>query len=237
VTLLVVECVAKSFDGHRVLSSASLRARRGELRILLGCNGAGKSTLLKIAAGCMTPDNGSIQFEGRSYLSVRLQTLAARGLFYLPDRDLLSTAFTIRQQLAMISRQFPGGDPDVAAREMDISDHLDKRASELAGGEKRRAELAAALVRRPKCLLADEPYRGLTPKDAEALTTAFRALARSGTAVVVSGNEVATLLHAADHVTWCTSGTTYELGSPSVAMRNEAFRREYLGSARDSVAV
>ncbi|MEO5590339.1 MAG: ATP-binding cassette domain-containing protein [Gemmatimonadaceae bacterium] len=220
-----------------MLTSASLRAVPGEVRILLGRNGVGKSTLLKIAAGCVAPDSGSIHFDARAYLSVRLCDLATRGLFYLADHDLLSSAFTIRRQLEMIRRQFDGADPETAAEVMGVFAQLDKRPFELSGGERRRAEIAAAFVRRPRCLLADEPYRGIAPKDAEDLTAAFSRLAADGVAVVITGHEVPTLLDAADHVTWCTSGTTYELGHPRVATQHDAFRREYLGTWVHSRAV
>jgi lipopolysaccharide export system ATP-binding protein len=235
--ILIADCIAKSFGGQRVLSSASWRAVPGELRVLLGRNGIGKSTLLKIAAGLIAPDSGSIHFAGRAHLSVRLRNLSAKGLFYLPDHDLLSTAFTVRHQLEMIRRQFDGGDSDRAADLMGIAAHLDKRPFELSGGERRRAELAAVFVRRPLCLLADEPYRGVAPMDAEDLTRAFSSLAADGVAVVITGHEVPTLLDAADHVTWCTSGTTYELGSPQTAILNESFRRDYLGSWYSARAV
>jgi ABC-type lipopolysaccharide export system ATPase subunit len=193
--------------------------------------------LLKIAAGCIEPDSGSIHFAGRAYLSVRLRDLAADGLFYLPDHDLLSTAFTLRQQLEMIRRQFKGSDSMEAAKRMGVADHMEKRSFEMSGGEKRRAELAAVFVRRPSCLLADEPYRGIAPIEAEDLSRAFSALVTDGVAVVITGHEVPTLLDVAHHVTWCTSGTTYELGSPTVAKRNEAFRREYLGPLSFSRAI
>jgi ABC-type lipopolysaccharide export system ATPase subunit len=65
--------------------------------------------------------------------------------------------------------------------------------------------------------------------DHDVLTHLFRRLADDGCAVVVTGHEVPTLLAACDHVTWCTAGTTYELGSPEVARRHAEFRREYLG--------
>jgi ABC-type multidrug transport system ATPase subunit len=227
--ILAAECVAKSFRGQRVLSSASLRAVGGELRVLLGRNGVGKSTLIKIAAGCLDPDSGSLSFAGRSYLSARLHDLAALGLFYLPEYDLLSRSFSVRKQLEMIREQFDGRDAEEGAELMGVASHLDKLPNELSGGERRRAELAAAFVRRPLCLLADEPYRGLAPLEAERLTAGFSALAGSGVAVVIAGNEVSALLSAADHVTWCTSGTTYELGPPQAAMQNESFRRDYLG--------
>lgn len=235
--ILIAESVAKSFRGRRVLSSATLRAVPGQLRVLFGRNGSGKSTLLKIAAGVIRADGGAIHFHGRVYLSVRLPELASDGLLYLPDHDLLSTAFTIRRQLEMIRRQFDGGDVVDAANQLGIVDHLDKRPLELSGGERRRAELAAVLVRRPLCLLADEPYRGIAPKDAEDLTRTFANLAAEGVAVVITGHEVPTLLGAADHISWCTSGTTYELGPPAVATQNPTFRREYLGSWSHSRAV
>jgi lipopolysaccharide export system ATP-binding protein len=227
--ILRADCVAKSYGTRRVLSSATLRAEAGELRVLFGRNGAGKSTLLKIAAGWLVPDSGSVHFDGHAYQSVRLTELAARGLFYLPDYDLLSSALTVRHQLEMFRVQFSGNAVADAAERMGIGAHLDKRPSALSGGERRRAELAAVLVRRPRCLLADEPFRGIAPTDAEDLTATFVQLADDGVAVVLTGHEVPTLLHAADHISWCTSGTTYELGPPAVATRHYAFQSEYLG--------
>ncbi|HWH52532.1 MAG TPA: ABC transporter ATP-binding protein [Gemmatimonadaceae bacterium] len=227
--VLTADCVSKSFRGRQVLSSATLRAVAGELRVLFGRNGVGKSTLLKIAAGWLTPDSGNVYVAGRRMPAVTLAELAVRGVFYLPDHDLLSPAFSVRRQLEMIRSQFSGGSVADAAEQVGISEHLDRRPATLSGGERRRAELAAALVRRPTCLLADEPYRGVPPKDADDLTRIFVRLVREGTAVVLTGHEAPTLLDAADHVTWCTSGTTYELGPPAAAVRHDAFRREYLG--------
>lgn len=228
--ILVADSISKAFGTRRVLTSATLRAVPGELRVLFGRNGEGKSTLLRIAAGILAPDGGVVRFGDRVRLSLRLDQLASEGLFFLPDHDLLSRAFTARSQLSMIQQQFSGGDPNEAAARMGVAEHLDKKPFEMSGGELRRMELAAVLVRRPSCLLADEPYRGVAPKVAEQLTATFHDLAESGVAVVVTGHEVPTLLAAADHVTWCTSGTTYELGSPAVAERHEAFRRDYLGT-------
>jgi ABC-type multidrug transport system ATPase subunit len=234
--VLSADSVSKSYGDRRVLSSATLRAERGELRVLFGRNGIGKSTLLKIAAGRITPDGGSVTFAGKPYLAAHLATLAADGLFYLPDHDLFSRAFTVRAQLEMFRRQFGGADVGESAARVGIASRIDARPQQLSGGELRRAELAAALVRRPICLLADEPYRGVAPQDAEVMTSVLHDLARAGTAVLVTGHEVPTLLAAADHISWCTSGTTYELGAPESALRHEAFRRDYLGMTRGTLS-
>ncbi len=225
----VADCVSKSFGPRRILSSASLRAVPGEVRVILGRNGIGKSTLIRIAVGLTAPDAGVVHFDGVAMLRPSLARLARRGLFFLPDHDLLSPAFPLGEQLGFFATRFGARPVREAAHLADVAHLLDARPHELSGGELRRAELAAALTRRPRVLVADEPFRGIAPVDHERLAALFRALAADGCAVVLSGHEVPTLLDLADHVTWCTAGTTYELGPPADARRHEAFQRDYLG--------
>ncbi len=227
--MLVADSIAKSFGERRILTAATLRATAGEVRVLFGRNGIGKSTLMKIAVGRDQPDGGSVRFAGRARISVSLPVLAREGLFYLADEELFASAYTLRRQLSFLRDAFAGGTVESAAARTGVSHVLDRLPHELSGGERRRAELAAILVRQPTCLVADEPYRGIAPKDAEVLSSLFRELAASGCAVVLSGHEIHTLLDVADHVTWCTAGTTYELGPPREAEKHEQFRREYLG--------
>jgi lipopolysaccharide export system ATP-binding protein len=229
--ILVADCVAKSFAGRRVLSAGTLRAVPGQIRALFGRNGTGKSTLLKIAVGWIQPDSGTVFYLGEPLERASLPSLARRGVCYWPDDGLLSTAFGVGRQLDFFARQFPGGHPEAAAEQVRVRHLLDRRPASLSGGERRRVDLAAVLVRRPRCLVADEPYRGIAPLDAELVTAAFRALTAVGCAVVVTGHAAPTLLDAADHVTWCESGTTHELGTPAEAVAHDHFRRDYLGEA------
>ncbi len=229
----MADCVSRSFGERRVLSAASLRAVPGELRALLGRSGAGKSTLLKIAAGWMTPDSGIVRLNGNARLIWSPATLARLGVFYLPDTGALSTALSVGAQLAMLAERYPAGmAPAQAMERLGVERFATTRPDVLSGGEKRRAEVAAIFVRRPTVLLADEPLRGIAPIEQERILQAFRALAAEGCAVVVTGHDVSALLDAADRVTWCTSGTTYELGAPHLAKQHEAFRRDYLGATR-----
>jgi len=227
--LLVADCVVKSFGMRRVLSSASLRAVPGEVRVLFGRNGVGKSTLLKIAVGLIEPDSGVVFYDGRARLRAELGVLAREGLFYLADENLFSSAFTIRRQLEFLRDQFAGSSIEAAAARVGISHALDQRPYSVSGGERRRAELAAVLVRQPRCLVADEPYRGISPRDAEELSAIFRELAAAGCAVVLSGHEAHTLFDVATNITWCEAGSTQELGSPASARAHERFRTGYLG--------
>jgi ABC-type multidrug transport system ATPase subunit len=229
---LFADCVGKRFGARRVLTSASLRAVPGEVRVLFGRNGIGKSTLLKIAAGLVSADTGAVRCEGAFLEAPTLHALARRGLFHLPDHELLSRSLTLGEQLAFFERRFQRRSVAEAAALANVEPFLEVLPHTLSGGELRRAELALALVRRPACLLADEPYRGIAPKDHELLHGIFRGMAVDGCAVVVTGHEVDSLLDLADHITWCTSGTTFELGSPAQARVHEAFQREYAGPAR-----
>ena len=226
---LSVECAAKSFGDRRVLTSASMHAIAGQVLALVGRNGAGKSTLLRIAAGGIQPDGGSVRVAGRGLENPSLAGVAREGVFFLPDHDLLSPRFTVRRQLEMFSQQFARGGIAEAAELMRITPLLDRLPSSLSGGELRRAESAIALVRQPLCLLADEPFRGIAPLDHEMVALALRTLAVRGCAVVFTGHEIHTVLAACDRVTWCTAGTTHELGTPAEAVRDPRFRLEYLG--------
>ena len=230
--LFSADSIGKSFGSRTILKAASVWASAGKISVLFGRNGCGKSTLLKIGAGLSRADHGVIQFDGRSYLRPRLSELAARGLFYLPDRDLLSRRLTVGEQLRGVEWRFGGSRTAEILGRLGISDLLSQTPIELSGGERRRAEIAAAWIRAPRCLLADEPFAGIDPADAEVLAEALRGMAREGCAIVITGHEVRQLLETADDIVWMTGGTTHGMGTPQEATRHEQFRREYLGAIR-----
>ena len=89
--------------------------------------------------------------------------------------------------------------------------------------------MQVTLLRRPSCLLADEPFKSVDPLMCELLGNAYRHLASNGSAVVVTGHEVNALKPYLNSVVWVTSGTTYELGNADSAWQHDGFRREYLG--------
>ena len=229
--VLELDSVGKSFGRRRILTSATLRAEAGGVTTLLGRNGTGKSTLLAIAAGVIRADYGRIVFRDRMSERPTLAALACEGLFFLPMRELLIPTMRVGAQLDLVTRTF-GTTPDGALLDqLRVQDLRDRRPLTLSSGERRRADLAAAVCRTPVCLLADEPLRDLAPLDAECCAEVLRSLARAGCAVVVTGHEVEPLLQVADRVVWCTDGTTYDLGTPASAADHLAFRRGYLAGA------
>ena len=233
--VLEVDSVAKRFGRRDVLHAASLRAAAGAVTFLVGRNGCGKTTLLRLATGFLPLQSGYVRFDGVMHLQPRLHRLARLGLLYLPDRDVLSNAFTVGAQVDLMWRQLgqaDGGMPwQAVAETVGLRAFGGHRPNALSSGERRRAEMALALCRNPRCLLVDEPFRHLAPADAAVVHQTLRTLAGRGCAVVVTGHEIPSLLEVADQVTWCTAGTTYALGSPVEARRHERFCCEYLGVA------
>lgn len=233
--VLEVDSVAKRFGSRDVLHAASLRAAAGAVTFLVGRNGCGKTTLLRLATGFLPLESGYVRFDGVMHPRPRLHRLARLGVLYLPDRDVLSNAFTVRAQIECMWRQLgraDGGMPwEAVAEAAGLTALGGHRPSALSAGERRRAEMALALCRNPRCLLVDEPFRHLAPADAAIVHQTLRTLAGRGCAVVVTGHEVPSLLEVADDVTWCTAGTTYAIGAPTAARRHWQFCREYLGVA------
>lgn len=227
--LLRASGIGVSIAGRKVLRSAELRARAGEVTALLGRNGSGKTTLLRVASGLLRPDHGSVTFRDEASPSPRLPEMARRGLFHLPERGLLSAPVPLGDQLGAVAARSSGPPADAAVGRFRLEALTDSRPRELSGGERRRAELALAWLRRPRCLLADEPFLGIAPRDRALASATLTELAGEGCAVVATGHQVRELMTAADRVTWLHAGATRELGPPGEAARHEAFRRGYLG--------
>lgn len=225
-----------SFGATRVLTSAGLWVGEGTVTALMGRNGAGKTTLLRVAAGLLRPDQGTVVFRDEAVLSPKLSVMGRRGLFYLPERGLLAAPVPLGRQIEAVASRYGGRDSDTAVDRFRLAGLLDHRPRALSGGERRRAELALAWVRRPVCLLADEPFRGIAPRDRALVAETLVELAEDGCGVSATGHEVEDLLEVADEVIWMRSGTTRGLGRPAEAVEDPAFVRGYLGGRPDGPA-
>lgn len=216
-----------------MLTSASLRAMSGQMLLLVGRNGVGKSTLLRIAAGRLRAESGRVCIRGQTVMRPTLAGMARRGLFFLPDQHLLTPGLRVGLQLDAVARRFHTEDEvRTVCRDLELDSLGGFTPTRLSVGQLRRATIAFALLRRPGILLADEPVRGIAPIEAELILMAMRQLASHGSAVVVTGHEISTLMAHADAVVWCRAGTTQAFASPAAALDDWAFGQEFLG-ARD----
>lgn len=229
--VFTAQSLGKSYRGVEVLKGATLWGERARISALLGRNGSGKTTLMECAFGLRWPDYGVVQVGGLTFERPAPHRMARLGVFYLPHRGLLSSAHSLRRHLEPVAGQAGAADLSELVGRLKISHVLDQKPHQVSGGERRRAELAIALLRRPTCLLADEPFAGVTPKDRIVVADALRELAEGGCAVVITGHDVNDVLALADDVTWMVAGTTHQLGTPEQARAHHQFVREYLGDA------
>ena len=229
-TVLEADCVVKRFGTRLILNAASLRAEEGAITALLGRNGTGKSTLLRIMCGLVQPDGGTVRIDNAPVERPTLAYMARRGVFFLPDRELLHPMMSLREQLDTAARvRGPGVDVDHVAHAMGIHHRLHARPHQLSGGELRRSEFAFGLCCAPRVLIADEPLRGIQPIDADQILSALRPFANAGCAIVLTGHEVSTILPHVDRINWCVAGTTRQFGSTLEALTDFGFRRDFLG--------
>ncbi len=226
--ILAAESIYKSFRKRQILNSAGAWATPGHITVILGRNGCGKTTLIRIACGALSPDTGVVIYDGERLLRPRLWQLARRGLFYLPERELLMKSMSCQQHFSALEHHYDSVQVGEAVNTLGVRELLDCRPRELSGGERRRVEIALAVARQPRCLVADELFLGVAPLDVELVQQVLRDLASNGTAIIVTGHEVETLLSIADEVIWHTAGTTHAIGSPESAMEHDQFKNEYL---------
>lgn len=226
---LELDSVHVSDWGRLVLKAASLRAYAGRITALVGRNGVGKTTLLEAGLGVRGANHRVVRLAGRWYPRPTLARLARDGLFYLPAHDFLDPFLPLSRQLAAVSRHFGGPPVEALLDQLHLVPFADARPRALSGGELRRAEVALALARAPTCLVADEPFRGLSPLDGDLIESALRRLARGGAAVVVTGHEIPRMQALADAVCWCTAGTTQEFLTAAEAWKAPQLLREFLG--------
>lgn len=228
--ILEVDGVGKAFGRVAVLKSGAFSIYPGRITALMGRNGAGKSTLFRVAVGRVRAEWGRVVYKGELVRRPSLARLARRGLMYLPQDSGLTHLLSIREQIQTMAQRFRALDRvDAVVEELRLSTVLSRLPQDISGGERRRASLALALIRKPECLLMDEPFSGIDPTDRELVAQGLRSLRDDGAAVLISGHDVPDLFEVAEEIIWVTAGTTHWLGAPEEARHHDQFRREYLG--------
>jgi lipopolysaccharide export system ATP-binding protein len=232
---LTAEELSKSFRGRRVVNDVSLTVGEGEVVGLLGPNGAGKTTIFHIVVGLIRPDSGRVRLNGIDLTEFPMYLRARHGLTYLPQEPSVFRKLTVEQNILAVAETLPltGKQRQEQLEELlgllglaHLRKHL---AYTLSGGERRRLEIARALVISPKFMLLDEPFSGIDPITVLEIQKIVRGLKAAGIGVLITDHNVRETLRVTDRANIIHNGKIFRSGTPQELEADPEVRRIYLG--------
>jgi lipopolysaccharide export system ATP-binding protein len=233
--LLETQELVKAFKKRVVVREVSIKLHAGEVVGLLGPNGAGKTTTFNMVMGLLRPDAGNIIFLGNDVTREPMYRRARAGMAYLAQEPSVFRQLTVRQNLLAIleyqrlSRAQRAERADLLLDELNIAHLADSPAYTLSGGERRRTEIARALVTEPRIFLLDEPFAGIDPIAVDDLQQTVAALKNKGIGVLITDHNVRDTLAITDHAYIISEGKVIVSGSSQDIADNELARKVYLG--------
>jgi len=232
---LKAEGLAKSYARRRVVDSLTLRVGPGEVVGLLGPNGAGKTTTFHMIVGFERPDEGSIKLGDEDLSSLPMYQRARRGIVYLPQEPSIFRRLSVEDNILAIleTRKLADGERSERLEELledlGIAHVRATKAAALSGGERRRLEIARALVCDPKFMLLDEPFAGIDPIAVIDIQSIISQLRERGIGILITDHNVRETLGICDRAYILNAGRVLEEGPPEVIAASKKAREIYLG--------
>jgi len=233
-TLKAVE-LKKKIKDLEIVRGMSLEVRSGEVVGLLGPNGAGKTTTFYMICGLVQESAGDVFFDDENLVGQPLHERALKGIGYLPQEASIFKDLSVEDNL-MVAAQVSM--KDESEREQRIAELLDmfniepiryRKGVSLSGGERRRVEIARALVNRPKFLLLDEPFAGVDPIAVMDIQKVIHQLVEYGIGVLITDHNVRETLDVCDRAYVIKAGELLASGTSEEIANNADVRTHYLG--------
>ncbi len=224
--MLKVVKVTKRFGEIRALNGVSFEVKRGEMLGIIGPNGAGKTTLFGIISGFIKPDSGDVRLNGRSIVGKKPSKLVKMGLVRTFQIIRVFRHMTVEENIEVANSD---GKASEVLKEVGLWNKRKMLAKNLSQGELRRLSIGMALATNPKVLLLDEPFSGLSPKEAKDLSAVVRNLNENGLTEVIIEHKLKELFDLAERVVVLNFGKVIFEGHPEEVVRNEDVIRAYLG--------
>jgi lipopolysaccharide export system ATP-binding protein len=227
--------LSKAYRGRKVVNEVSLRLTQGEVVGLLGPNGAGKTTTFYIIVGLISPDSGRVFVNDVEITSLPMYQRARSGISYLPQEPSVFRKLNVEENLKSIAETMSATGEEQEAlvngllEEFGI-EHLRRQgAYTLSGGERRRLEIARALVRTPKFILLDEPFAGIDPLAVLDIQRIVARLKERNIGVLITDHNVRETLNITDRAYIITEGKILRDGSPEELTNDLEVKKVYLG--------
>ncbi|ABB44427.1 ABC transporter-related protein [Sulfurimonas denitrificans DSM 1251] len=225
----------KRIKDLEIVKGMSLEVKSGEVVGLLGPNGAGKTTTFYMICGLVESSGGEVFFDDENLSGMPLHQRALKGIGYLPQEASIFKDLSVEENL-LIAAEVKIKDKD--AQEKRILELLDmfniepiryRKGVSLSGGERRRVEIARALVNEPKFLLLDEPFAGVDPIAVMDIQTVIKQLVSYGIGVLITDHNVRETLSVCDRAYVIKAGSLLASGTSDEIGQNADVRTHYLG--------
>src|ERR1700710_2260646 len=224
--MIAVRGLTKKIGRQEILRGIDLDVAKGETLVIIGRSGGGKSVLLKHLVGLMQPDAGEIWIEGQNITGLTERQLAPirRKVGILFQGGALFDSMTVQENIAFPLREAGERDETVIRSQVneileviELEGQQDKMPVNLSGGMKKRVGLARSIIRRPSCVLYDEPTAGLDPVVSDSINRLIRRLQeRFHVTSIVVTHDMKSAFHIADHIAYLHEGRIYFYGTSGV---------------------
>ncbi len=227
--------LTKIYDGSPVVNKIDLDIDSGHIVGLLGRNGAGKTTTFLMLSGIVKPDAGDIFLGDKKMNGIPSHSRAKQGLVYLPQQNSVFLKATVFKNLYQILELKT--DPDSAKEktiglleDFGLTYVKDSFAFQLSGGEKRRLEIARAMIMEPKFLFLDEPFTGVDPLTILEIQKIVLKLKKRGIGIIITDHNVTDTFNITDKVYIIHKGSILNFGTPSEIAKDEKTKKLFLGN-------
>jgi lipopolysaccharide export system ATP-binding protein len=225
----------KSYHNKKVVDDVSIKVKKGEIVGLLGPNGAGKTTSFSLILGLVPQDGGKVSLDGEDITDLPMYLRARRGLCLLPQESSVFRKLTVAGNLTSIL-EMVGSSPSryngrirETLAEFGLEKLSEAKAYTLSGGERRRLEIARALITDPEYILLDEPFTGIDPLAIIDLQEIILKLKTKRIGLLITDHSVRETLKITDRAYIIDNGKILKEGTPQDLINSEEVRRSYLG--------
>ncbi len=235
-TLLETQSLVKKYSGRAVVNQVSIGIGQRNIVGLLGRNGAGKTTTFRMIMGMVRPRSGAVIFEGRNITKLPMYKRARLGIGYLSQEPSIFQRLSVRDNLRAIletmslTRLERNRRANMLIDQFGLREVAKTQGRFLSGGERRKLEIARAMVTEPSLILLDEPFSGVDPIAVQDLQNEIRRLEASGMSILITDHNVERTLEVVDKAYIIDHGKVLAEGSPAEIIKNELVRKTYLGT-------
>jgi len=234
VSILEAKNLKKSFKKELIIKGVSVKVKEGEVVGLLGPNGAGKTTSFYLICGILKPDEGKVLLDNKDITNLALYKKAKLGIGYLPQESSVFRDLSVEDNLYIVAEEYY----DKKEQDKIVEDLLEqfniepirkRKGINLSGGERRRVEIARALIPKPKFLFLDEPFAGVDPVNVKDIKELISFLAKEGIGIIITDHNVRETLSICNRAYVLKDGMILTEGDANSIVNNQEVKKSYLG--------